>query len=123
MRMEQKKVLFGCIDGILNALEQDIAIAMPDDDELQNKFETSDDEQHESIARALMILFKQHIVLRVYGSIFEAEVTDGWIGNIMNAIECEVKESLRLLSSQSQKDEITSYVSDLRNTLLNSIAA
>lgn len=119
--MEQKKVLFGCIDRILNTLEQDIAIAMPDD-ELGNKVETSD-EQRESIARALMLLYKQRIVLRVYGSIFEAEVTDGWIGKIMDAIECEVKDSLCLLSRQSQQDEITAYVSDLSKTLLNSIAA
>ena len=119
--MEQKKVLFGCIDGILNALEQDIAIAMPDD-ELGNKVETSE-EKRESIARALMLLYKQRIVLLVYRSIFEAEVMDGWIDNIMDAIECEVKDSLCLLSCQSQKDEITAYVSDLWNTLLNSIAA
>lgn len=119
--MEQKKVLFECIDGILNTLEQDIAIAMPDD-ELGNKVETSD-EQRDSIARALMLLCKQRIVLCVYRSIFEAEVMDGWIDKIMDAIECEVKDSLCLLSRQSQKDEITAYVSDLRNTLLNYIAA
>lgn len=106
---ERKIILFHVIDGILDVLDMSFVIAESNDDECD-------------LNKQIIFLINENIVLNVYKRILESEVQNGWIDNIMDAIDCEVKDSLRVLSNQSHKDEITSYVSDLRKKL-NSISA
>lgn len=112
--MKEKEVLFERIDNILNSLDEQFALALPDDEV------NEETEERESISSAIVILLKQNIVLRISHGIIDGSVCDGWIDRIIDSVDDEVKQEVTAISNVSTRNELVSYVTEIRKCLTQS---
>lgn len=115
--MKEKESYLECLDEIFNSLGQEISVCLPDEEDEQTKSETSEVETRESISRALVLLLKQQIVLRLCKLLMYANIYDGWLENVIESAQAELQLEISLTDRLRQ--DMIAYLSELKERLIS----